>query len=75
MGAGVTRGTPAGHTRPQTPLRLGVDCQPFYIPKCANRRCRAPLSDSDGNPRWDIINGLFVCLRGCVQRPTRKVKT
>jgi hypothetical protein len=49
----------------QRPLRLGVDCQPFYIPKCANRRCREPLSDSAGNPRWDLIDGRFVCLGGC----------
>lgn len=58
---------PAGYKHPQTPLRLGIDCQPFYIPKCANQRCKAPLSDPDGNPRWDIIHGQFVCLRGCVK--------
>lgn len=56
----------------QPPLRLGVDCQPFYIPKCANRGCRAPLSDTVGNPRWDIISGWFVCLGGCMTaRPGR----
>jgi len=47
------------------PLRLGIDCQPFYIPLCANRVCKAPLADAAGNPRWDLLEGRFVCLGGC----------
>jgi hypothetical protein len=51
----------------QRPLRLGIDCQPFYIPKCANQACKAPLANSAGNPRWDLLEGRFVCLGMCRQ--------
>jgi hypothetical protein len=38
--------------------------RPFVPPPCA--RCKAPLVDADGNPRWDITGQLtFVCLGGC----------
>lgn len=54
------------------PLRLGIDVQPFYIPRCTNTACRAPLSDSAGNPRWDLLEGRFVCLGVCLAvRPAR----
>jgi hypothetical protein len=62
-------GSPAGLKAAragQEPLRLGIDCQPFYIPKCANRACRAPLADAAGNPRWDILEDRFVCLGSCM---------
>lgn len=39
--------------------------RPFQIPRCANAGCRAPLADSAGEPRWDLLEGRFVCLRGC----------
>lgn len=63
-------GARAGVKTRDLPIRLGIDCHPFYIPRCANRRCRAPLADADGNPRWDVLEGRFVCLDTC--RTTRK---
>jgi hypothetical protein len=38
--------------------------RPFYIPRCA--QCRAPLADEMGEPRWDLLEGRFVCLGRCV---------
>lgn len=45
--------------------------RPFVAPPCA--RCKAPLIDADGNPRWDIQGQLtFVCLGGCAPAPSRR---
>lgn len=45
--------------------------RPFVAPPCA--RCKAPLMDADGNPRWDVIGRLtFVCLGGCPRRSVRR---
>jgi hypothetical protein len=50
--------------RKQDIARAVASARPFYIPPCS--RCRAPLGDSKGNPRWDIVGRLkFVCLGGC----------
>lgn len=61
----------AGLKTRDKPLRVGVDCRPFHIFRCQNQGCRAPLCDTDGNPRWDLLEGRFVCLQGCrmPQRP------
>jgi len=37
--------------------------RPFQIPRCA--ACSAPLSDAAGEPRWDLLEGRFVCLGRC----------
>lgn len=47
-------------------IQVGIDCKPFQIPRCA--RCLSPLADSDGNPRWDLLEGRFVCLGACTVR-------
>jgi hypothetical protein len=45
--------------------------RPFVPPPCA--RCKAPLQDAAGNPRWDIQGQLtFVCLGGCRPAPSRR---
>lgn len=36
----------------------------FQIPRC--EQCRAPLADAKGEPRWDLLEGRFVCLGRCV---------
>lgn len=36
----------------------------FQIPRCAS--CGAPLCDSAGEPRWDLLEERFVCLGRCV---------
>lgn len=46
-------------------VRVGIDCKPFQIPRCTNTACRAPLADEQGNPRWDLLEGRFVCLGAC----------
>lgn len=62
-------------TKPMRRFRAGNDLadafgvRPFVAPGCA--RCRAPLADEHGNPRWEVVGKLtFVCLGGC--RPARK---
>lgn len=70
MGCAVSAsraGSHAGWKDPKPKLRLGIDCQPFYLPRCENRRCRAVLADAEGNPRWDLLEGRFVCLGGCTE--------
>lgn len=55
---------------PVDKVRVGIDCKVFYIPRCSNTGCRAALSDAAGNPRWDLLEGRFVCLGGCRPTPT-----
>jgi hypothetical protein len=62
-------GLKAAHAGNVAPIRVGVNCKAFYSPPCW--RCRRILEDSDGNPRWDIIGGRFICPGGCT-RPVRK---
>lgn len=50
--------------RKQALAREIAAARPFVPPPCA--RCKAPLMDAKGNPRWDVIGRLtFVCLGGC----------
>lgn len=45
--------------------------RPFVAPPCA--RCGASLTDTVGNPRWEIVGQLtFVCLGGCPLPISRK---
>lgn len=43
--------------------RAIAGAKPFYIPRCA--QCSTPLADAAGNPRWDVLEGRFVCLGQC----------
>lgn len=50
--------------RKQALARDIAAARPFVAPPCA--RCKTPLMDAAGNPRWDVIGRLtFVCLGGC----------
>jgi hypothetical protein len=40
-----------------------ASARPFYIPLCA--QCRTALRDAAGEPRWDLLEGRFVCLGRC----------
>lgn len=46
----------------QTAVPLGAKL--FQIPRCA--QCRAPLANAAGEPRWELLEGRFVCLGRCV---------
>lgn len=66
----MSRGTLAGWKTHERPIRLGIDCQPFAIPRCA--QCREPLADAQGNPRWDLLEERFVCLGHCNPKGARR---
>jgi hypothetical protein len=49
---------------------LPAGAKPFHIPRCTD--CRAPLANAAGEPRWDLLEGRFVCLGRCVMAGGRR---
>lgn len=52
---------PVAEARTLTAAQLGIKA--FIGVRC--ERCKAGLHDAVGNPRWDFVDGRFVCREVC----------
>lgn len=61
--AGALRYPSRSHVTLMDATARDLGIKPFGRVRC--QRCRAGLHDSAGNPRWEILDGQFVCPERC----------